>query len=54
MSDINLTEKRFEKESLEYHSMGRKGKIEVIPTKPFTTQKDLSVCIYSRCSISLS
>jgi malate dehydrogenase (oxaloacetate-decarboxylating)(NADP+) len=42
MSDINLTEKRFEKESLDYHSMGRKGKIEVIPTKPFTTQKDLS------------
>lgn len=41
MSD-KLTEKRFEKESLEYHSSGRKGKIEVIPTKPFATQKDLS------------
>jgi malate dehydrogenase (oxaloacetate-decarboxylating)(NADP+) len=37
-----LSEKRFEKETLEYHSMGRKGKIEVVPTKPFTTQKDLS------------
>lgn len=37
-----LSEKRFEKASLDYHSMGRKGKIEVIPTKPFTTQKDLS------------
>ena len=42
MAEKNITEKRFEKETLEYHSMGRKGKIEVVPTKPFTTQKDLS------------
>jgi malate dehydrogenase (oxaloacetate-decarboxylating)(NADP+) len=31
------------KESLEYHSKGRKGKIEVIPTKPVSTQLDLSL-----------
>jgi len=31
------------KESLEYHSSGRKGKIEVVPTKAVTTQKDLSL-----------
>ena len=30
-------------ESLEYHSRGRKGKIEVVPTKPVITQKDLSL-----------
>ena len=30
-------------ESLEYHSRGRKGKIEVVPSKPVTTQKDLSL-----------
>ena len=30
-------------ESLEYHRSGRKGKIEVIVTKPFSTQKDLSL-----------
>ena len=30
-------------ESLEYHSSGRKGKIEVVPTKAVTTQKDLSL-----------
>lgn len=30
-------------ESLEYHSRGRKGKIEVIPTKPCQTQRDLSL-----------
>lgn len=30
-------------ESLEYHSRGRKGKIEVIPSKPVSTQKDLSL-----------
>jgi malate dehydrogenase (oxaloacetate-decarboxylating)(NADP+) len=30
-------------EALEYHSMGRKGKIEVISTKPCLTQHDLSL-----------
>src|SRR5215210_2377223 len=30
-------------ESLEYHSRGRKGKIEVVPTKSVTTQQDLSL-----------
>jgi len=31
------------KEALEYHSKGRRGKIEVIPTKPCRTQHDLSL-----------
>jgi malate dehydrogenase (oxaloacetate-decarboxylating)(NADP+) len=30
-------------ESLDYHRKGRKGKIEVVVTKPFSTQKDLSL-----------
>src|SRR6476620_12351798 len=30
-------------QSLEYHSRGRKGKIEVVPTKPVSTQQDLSL-----------
>jgi len=30
-------------EALEYHSRGRKGKIEVVPTKPVSTQHDLSL-----------
>lgn len=34
---------RFEKEALAYHSEGRPGKCEVIPTKPYYTQKDLSL-----------
>ena len=29
--------------ALEYHSSGRKGKIEVVPTKPVATQLDLSL-----------
>ena len=29
--------------ALEYHSKGRPGKIEVVPTKPHTTQRDLSL-----------
>ncbi|MBL7994282.1 phosphate acetyltransferase [bacterium] len=32
-----------DQEALDYHKMGRKGKIEVIPTKPCTTQRDLSL-----------
>ncbi|MCB9895423.1 MAG: NADP-dependent malic enzyme [Planctomycetes bacterium] len=31
------------KASLEYHAMGRPGKIEVVPTKPTLTQRDLSL-----------
>ncbi len=31
------------KQALEYHSQGRPGKIEVVPTKPYSTQKDLSL-----------
>src|SRR3954451_596968 len=30
-------------DALEYHSRGRKGKIEVVPTKPVSTQQDLSL-----------
>ncbi|MCA1611124.1 MAG: NADP-dependent malic enzyme [Acidobacteria bacterium] len=30
-------------EALEYHRSGRKGKIEVVPTKPCRTQEDLSL-----------
>ncbi|WP_320007510.1 malic enzyme-like NAD(P)-binding protein [Maridesulfovibrio sp.] len=30
-------------EALDYHSKGRKGKIEVVPVKPCNTQKDLSM-----------
>ena len=32
-----------EKDALEYHSRDRKGKIEVTPTKPCLTQRDLSL-----------
>lgn len=31
------------KDALDYHSIGRSGKIEVIPTKPCITQRDLSL-----------
>lgn len=31
------------KEALDYHSMGRPGKIEVVPTKPHNSQRDLSL-----------
>lgn len=30
-------------EALDYHSKGRKGKIEVLPTKPYSSQRDLSL-----------
>ena len=31
------------RDSLEYHSKGRPGKVEVVPTKPLLTQRDLSM-----------
>src|SRR5229473_778975 len=30
-------------EALDYHSQGRPGKIEVVPTKPYSTQRDLTL-----------
>jgi malate dehydrogenase (oxaloacetate-decarboxylating)(NADP+) len=30
-------------DALDYHAQGRPGKIEVIPTKPYSTQRDLSL-----------
>ena len=35
--------KTSKQEALDYHSQGRKGKIEVIPSKPTSTQRDLSL-----------
>ena len=37
---MNNTDK---KQALHYHAMGRPGKIEIIPTKPHSTQYDLSL-----------
>ena len=31
------------KDALDYHSTGRPGKIEVVPTKPYASQLDLSL-----------
>lgn len=31
------------KHALDYHSKGKPGKVEVIPTKPYSTQRDLSL-----------
>jgi malate dehydrogenase (oxaloacetate-decarboxylating)(NADP+) len=36
-------DKLFYKDALNYHAMGRPGKLEVIPTKPYSTQRDLSL-----------
>ena len=38
-----MAKKSLKKEALEYHSSGRKGKIEVVPTKPYSSQRDLSL-----------
>ena len=35
--------KNIREAALEYHSQGKPGKIEVIPTKPYSTQRDLSL-----------
>lgn len=36
-------DKLFTKDALQYHALGRPGKLEVIPTKPYSTQRDLSL-----------
>ena len=33
----------FNQEALDYHEAGRPGKIEVIPSKPYSTQRDLAL-----------
>ena len=38
-----MFENKNEKDALNYHSEGRPGKIEVIPTKPTATKRDLSL-----------
>lgn len=38
-----LTNMSLKEEALRYHAQGRKGKIEVVPTKPVATQADLSL-----------
>ncbi|MEG1586838.1 MAG: NADP-dependent malic enzyme [Bacteroidales bacterium] len=40
MKEIKRTK---EEAALHYHSMGKPGKIEVVPTKPYSTQTDLSL-----------
>lgn len=40
---MNTNPKSLKEEALEYHSEGRPGKIEVVPTKPYSTQHDLSL-----------
>src|SRR5512147_153847 len=34
---------KYDQEALDYHSQGRPGKTEVVPTKPTATQRDLSL-----------
>ena len=38
---LNMSD--LKKEALQYHAKGKKGKIEVLPTKPHSTQYDLSL-----------
>jgi malate dehydrogenase (oxaloacetate-decarboxylating)(NADP+) len=38
-----MSEKEISREALDYHAHGRPGKIEVIPSKPYSSQRDLSL-----------
>ena len=38
-----MTNNKLREDALKYHSQGRPGKIEVIPTKPYSSQRDLSL-----------
>src|SRR5690554_3451213 len=39
----DMANKRKQKEALDYHSEGKPGKIEIRPTKPYSTQRDLAL-----------
>ena len=38
-----MEKSRKDQEALDYHAQGKPGKIEVVPTKPYSTQRDLSL-----------
>src|SRR3954463_1847534 len=38
-----MPKSKIKQEALDYHSQGRPGKIEVVPTKPYSSQRDLSL-----------
>ncbi|MCK9481840.1 MAG: NADP-dependent malic enzyme [Bacteroidia bacterium] len=38
-----MSDSKLQQDALNYHSEGRPGKIEVIPTKPYSTKRDLSL-----------
>jgi malate dehydrogenase (oxaloacetate-decarboxylating)(NADP+) len=40
---IEMMDKLFRKDALSYHAEGRPGKLEVIPTKPYSSKRDLSL-----------
>ena len=46
-----MTKDKLRDAALTYHSQGRPGKIEVVPTKPYSSQRDLSLA-YSPGAVS--
>ena len=38
-----MQQNNLKREALEYHARERRGKVEVVPTKPYSTQRDLSL-----------
>lgn len=40
---MNTIDNLFRKDALSYHAEGRPGKLEVIPSKPYNTKRDLSL-----------
>ncbi len=42
-NDLKMSKINRKQDALDYHSQGRPGKIEVIPTKPYSSQRDLTL-----------
>mgnify|MGYP006255327687 FL=1 len=38
-----MQQNNLKREALDYHARERRGKVEVVPTKPYSTQRDLSL-----------
>ncbi len=43
MKNSFIMDKLFRKDAFNYHALGRPGKIQVVPTKPYKTERDLSL-----------
>ena len=48
-----MSNEKQRREALDYHSKPQPGKIKVVPTKPYATQRDLALSVFPRSGRTL-